>query len=221
MDGFTASGEDFPWRELAHTRRSALMDDAGPNERHATIAPMRIDRLTGIVDAARQVASPNCDERPAGVAAELIVLHGISLPPGRFGGDAIDRLFTNALPPEEHPYFREIAGLRVSSHLLIRRDGELVQYVALHRRAWHAGDSCYRGRRTCNDFSIGIELEGVDDMPYADAQYARLAETLRALFTTYAELDRRRIVGHCDIAPGRKTDPGAAFDWPRLYRSLD
>ena len=182
---------------------------------------MRIDGRTGIVDVARQVASPNCDDRPAGVAADLIVLHGISLPPGHFVGDAIDRLFTNALAPEEHPYFREVAGLRVSTHLLVRRDGEVVQYVPLHRRAWHAGESCYRGRRACNDFSIGIELEGTDDAPYADAQYARLAETLRELLATYPVLDRRRIVGHCDIAPGRKTDPGPAFDWPRLYRSLD
>jgi AmpD protein len=182
---------------------------------------MRIDGRTGIVGAARQVASPNCDDRPAGIAADLIVLHGISLPPGHFVGDAIDRLFTNALPPDEHPYFREIAGMRVSTHLLIRRDGELVQYVPLHRRAWHAGESCYRGRRACNDFSIGIELEGTDDAPYAEVQYARLAETLRALLATYPALDRRRIVGHCDIAPGRKSDPGPAFDWRRLYRSLD
>jgi AmpD protein len=182
---------------------------------------MRIDGRTGIVDAARQVASPNCDDRPAGVAADLVVLHGISLPPGHFAGDAIDRLFTNTLAPGEHPYFREVAGMRVSTHLLIRRDGELVQYVPLHRRAWHAGESCYRGRRACNDFSIGIELEGTDDLPYADAQYARLAEALDALLATYPALDRRRIVGHCDIAPGRKTDPGPAFDWLRLYRSLD
>src|SRR5262245_4540721 len=140
---------------------------------------MRIDRKSGIVVGARQVPSPNCDDRPAGVEPELIVLHGISLPPGRFGGDAIDRLFTNALPAAEHPYFREIAGLRVSSHLLIRRDGELVQYVPLHRRAWHAGESCYCGRNACNDFSLGIELEGADDTPYADAQYECLAKVVR------------------------------------------
>jgi len=181
---------------------------------------MRVDADTGIVTEARQVPSPNCDDRPAGVAPDLIVLHGISLPPGRFGGDAIDRLFTNTLAPEEHPYFREIAGMRVSSHLLIRRDGDVVQYVPIHRRAWHAGESCYCGRRVCNDFSVGIELEGTDDTPYADAQYVRLAETIPALIAAYPTLHRRRIVGHCDIAPGRKTDPGESFDWQRFYRTL-
>ena len=182
---------------------------------------MRIDRKNGIVAGARQVASPNCDDRPAGVEPELIVLHGISLPPGEFGGDAIDRLFTNTLPPAAHPYFEQVAGLRVSSHLLIRRDGELVQYVPLHRRAWHAGESCYCGRNTCNDFSVGIELEGTDDVPYADAQYERLAQLIPALIAAYPSLHRRRIVGHCDVAPGRKTDPGPSFDWQRFYSLLD
>jgi AmpD protein len=179
-----------------------------------------VDRARGVVEGARQVASPNCDDRPAGAAVELIVLHGISLPPGEFGGAAIDALFTNRLDPDAHPYFREIAGRRVSAHLLIRRDGEAVQYVPLHRRAWHAGDSCYRGRRACNDFSIGIELEGTDETPYADRQYARLGALVHALLAAYPTLHRRRIVGHCDIAPGRKTDPGPAFDWQRLYRLL-
>ena len=182
---------------------------------------MRIDRKNGIVAGARQVASPNCDDRPPGVEPELIVLHGISLPPGQFGGDAIDRLFTNTLPPAAHPYFEQVAGLRVSSHLLIRRDGELVQYVPLHRRAWHAGESCYCGRNTCNDFSIGIELEGTDDVPYADAEYERLAQLIPALIAAYPSLHRRRIVGHCDVAPGRKTDPGPSFDWQRFYGLLD
>jgi AmpD protein len=182
---------------------------------------VKIDRVTGIVAGARQVASPNCDERPAGAAPELVVLHGISLPPGEFGGDAIDRLFTNTLDPDAHPYFREIVSLRVSSHLLVRRDGEVVQYVPLQRRAWHAGESCWCGRRACNDFSVGIELEGTDDTPYTDAQYARLTRLLHALFAACPSLNRRRIVGHCDIAPGRKTDPGPSFDWPRLFRSLD
>jgi len=182
---------------------------------------MRIDRNNGIVAGARQVASPNCDDRPPGVEPELIVLHGISLPPGQFGGDAIDRLFTNTLPPAAHPYFEQVAGLRVSSHLLIRRDGELVQYVPLHRRAWHAGESCYCGRNTCNDFSIGIELEGTDDVPYADAEYERLAQLIPALIAAYPSLHRRRIVGHCDVAPGRKTDPGPSFDWQRFYSLLD
>jgi len=182
---------------------------------------MRIDRKNGIVAGARQVASPNCDDRPPGVEPELIVLHGISLPPGQFGGDAIDRLFTNTLAPAAHPYFEQVAGLRVSSHLLIRRDGELVQYVPIHRRAWHAGESCYCGRNACNDFSVGIELEGADDLPYADAQYDRLAQLIRALIAAYPSLHRRRIVGHCDVAPGRKTDPGPSFDWQRFYGLLD
>jgi AmpD protein len=181
---------------------------------------VKIDRDSGIVAGARQVSSPNCDDRPAGVVPELVVLHGISLPPGEYGGDAIDRLFTNTLDARAHPYFREIASLRVSSHLLIRRDGEVVQYVPIGRRAWHAGESCWYARRTCNDFSVGIELEGTDDVPYTDAQYARLVELLRALFAAYPSLHARRIVGHCDIAPGRKTDPGPAFDWRRLYRLL-
>jgi AmpD protein len=181
---------------------------------------VEIDRESGIVGGARQVASPNCDDRPAGVAPELVVLHGISLPPGEYGGDAIDRLFTNTLDPDAHPYFRAIASLRVSSHLLIRRDGEVVQYVPIQRRAWHAGDSCWYARRACNDFSVGIELEGTDDTPYTDAQYARLVELLRALFAACPSLNRRRIVGHCDVAPERKTDPGPSFDWLRLYRAL-
>jgi len=194
----------------------AESDNSGTGYNHV----VKIDRDSGIVTSARQVASPNCDDRPAGVDPELIVLHGISLPPGEFGGDAIDRLFTNTLDRDAHPYFREIVSLHVSSHLLVRRDGTLVQYVPIHRRAWHAGESCWCGRRGCNDFSVGIELEGTDETPYADAQYTRLVELLRALFATYPSLHRRRIVGHCDIAPGRKTDPGPSFDWPRLYRDL-
>jgi N-acetyl-anhydromuramoyl-L-alanine amidase len=181
---------------------------------------MRIDPLTGLVVDARQVASPNCDDRPQNAVPELIVLHGISLPPGQYGGDAIDRLFTNCLDPAAHPYYRELAALHVSSHLLIRRDGELVQYVPLHRRAWHAGESCFRGRPACNDYSVGIELEGTDDSPYDDAQYTRLAEVVQALLGCYPTLDRRRIVGHCDVAPARKSDPGPAFDWGRLQRML-
>ena len=178
---------------------------------------MRIDRNNGIVAGARQVASPNCDDRPAGVEPELIVLHGISLPPGEFGGDAIDRLFTNTLPPAAHPYFEQVAGLRVSSHLLIRRDGELVQYVPCELRAWHAGQSQWKGRERCNDFSIGIELEGTDELPYSDEQYTTLSDLVLALFERYGTLD---LAGHSDIAPGRKTDPGPAFDWKRLLNSV-
>lgn len=180
----------------------------------------RIDTATGLLDAARQVASPNCDERPAGVAPDLIVVHGISLPPGEFGGPWIDRLFTNTLPPGEHPYFAEVADRKVSSHLLIRRDGEVVQYVPFQRRAWHAGVSQYRGREKCNDFSVGIELEGSDDLPYEPAQYRALGESIAALCAAYPTLSLERIAGHSDISPGRKTDPGDVFDWQRLRALL-
>jgi N-acetyl-anhydromuramoyl-L-alanine amidase len=165
----------------------------------------------------RFVASPNHDERPAGEAPTLLVLHSISLPPGEYGGDAIERLFTNRLDPSTHPYFREIEGLRVSSHFLVRRDGELVQFVAVERRAWHAGESRWRGRARCNDFSIGVELEGTDDGPFEAAQYATLAALIGAL---RARLPLRALAAHSDIAPGRKTDPGPGFDWARLFADL-
>ncbi len=181
---------------------------------------MRVDLASGLLDAARQQPSPNCDARPAGVTPDLIVIHGISLPPGEYGGPWIDALFTNTLDPAVHPYFRDIHQLRVSSHLLIRRDGELVQYVPLHLRAWHAGVSCHDGRERCNDFSIGIELEGSDDGPYEAVQYQVLGEAIRALRTAYPSLAAGQIVGHSDIAPGRKTDPGPCFDWPRLLALL-
>jgi AmpD protein len=182
---------------------------------------LRIDTAAGLLPAARQVISPNCDDRPPGVTPDLIVVHGISLPPGEFGGPWIDRLFTNTLPPQQHPYFAAVADRKVSSHLLIRRDGELVQYVPVQRRAWHAGVSQYRGRDRCNDFSIGIELEGTDDSAYEPAQYRVLAETILALCDAYPTLSREHIAGHDDIAPGRKTDPGLAFDWPRLRALLE
>jgi AmpD protein len=143
----------------------------------------------------------------------LLVLHAISLPPGRYGGDAIERLFTNRLDPEAHPYFKEIQGLTVSSHFLVRRDGELVQFVPVHKRAWHAGASSWRGRSRCNDFSVGVELEGAEDDRFTAAQYASLASLLK-------KLRLREIAAHSDVAPGRKTDPGARFDWPRLLASL-
>ena len=170
-----------------------------------------------MIAGARQLPSPNHDDRPPGTVVDLLVIHGISLPPGEFGGPWIDRLFTSTLDPEAHPYFRKIAGLKVSSHLLIRRGGELVQYVALHKRAWHCGTSCFNGRERCNDFSIGIELEGSDDVPYARAQYVRLAEVIDLIRAAFPAIAPERIVGHSDIAPGRKTDPGPAFDWPRLH----
>jgi AmpD protein len=182
---------------------------------------VEIDPVTHRLRGARRVDSPNFDERPEGCAPELIVIHGISLPPGSYGGTAIERLFTNRLDPGEHPYFREIAALRVSSHLLIRRDGEVVQYVPFDKRAWHAGDSCFRERRACNDFSIGIELEGQDEEPYAAVQYERLSEVVAALLRTYPGLSPQAIAGHSDIAPGRKTDPGPAFDWAAFRARLE
>jgi len=181
---------------------------------------MRVDPESGLLTGARQLTSPNCDERPAGREPELIVIHGISLPPGQYGGPWIDALFTNTLDPDVHPYFADIYQLKVSSHLLIRRDGEVVQYVPFHRRAWHAGVSSYEGRERCNDFSVGIELEGRDDEPYEAAQYTRLAEVIDALERAYPHLSRERMVGHSDIAPGRKTDPGPAFQWPKLHALL-
>jgi AmpD protein len=165
----------------------------------------------------RLVNSPNCDERPAGTEITLVVLHSISLPPGEYGGDAIERFFTNRLDPAGHPYFREIASLHVSSHFLIRRDGEVVQFVAPEKRAWHAGASSWRGRERCNDFSVGIELEGTDDTPFEEAQYRSLVDLLHSL---KQQLPLRDIAGHSDVAPGRKTDPGARFDWPRLLAAL-
>jgi AmpD protein len=174
----------------------------------------------GLIRPAVQCPSPNQDDRPDGAQPELIVLHGISLPPGSFGGPYIEQLFTNCIDPNAHPFFEEIADRHVSAHLLVRRDGGLVQFVPFGRRAWHAGPSSFRGRRCCNDFSIGIELEGEDETPYTDAQYSELARVLEVLLEAYPTLDTRRIAGHCDIAPGRKTDPGPAFDWLRLYDQL-
>jgi AmpD protein len=169
----------------------------------------------GFATTARRIRSPNRDARPPGLPIDLVVVHGISLPPGEFGGEAIAKLFTNSLDPHAHPYFASVAGLRVSAHFLIRRDGELVQFVGCNDRAWHAGASSWKGREHCNDFSIGIELEGTDALAYAAAQYTMLARLVRVLRRAYPIAD---VVGHCDIAPGRKTDPGPAFDWARLAR---
>lgn len=181
---------------------------------------MNIDGTTGLLDIARQCPSPNHDDRPAGCVPELIVLHNISLPPYEFGGDGIDRLFTNQLDPTAHPFFAEICHLRVASHLLIRRQGEIVQYVPFHKRAFHAGVSSYRGRERCNDFSIGIELEGTDFVPFSDAQYRQLVSLLPHLVRAYPTLGLQHITGHEHIAPGRKTDPGPFFDWQRLSSAL-
>jgi AmpD protein len=162
---------------------------------------------------ARRIDSPNFDERPPGEPVSLIVVHAISLPPAQFGSEDIVRLFTNTLDPDAHPYFAQISALRVSAHFLIRRDGELIQFVSCHQRAWHAGVSCWDGRQRCNDFSIGVELEGCDEQVFEDAQYASLVELIEMLRANYPV---KAIVGHCDIAPGRKTDPGPCFDWRRL-----
>ena len=161
----------------------------------------------------RFVASPNCDERPDGAAIDLLVIHAISLPPGDFGGPAIEALFTNRLDPAGHPYFPGIASLRVSSHFLVRRDGAIVQFVPCAKRAWHAGASSWDGRERCNDFSIGVELEGTDEVAFEDAQYASLAALTDALAGAYP---LRLVAGHSDVAPGRKTDPGPCFDWGRF-----
>ena len=171
----------------------------------------------GCVDAARYLASPNCDERPPGEAVTLLVIHNISLPPGEFGGDGVVRLFTNELDYAAHPYYRSLADVRVSAHFLIRRSGELLQFVPCAKRAWHAGESAWCGRSRCNDFSIGIELEGADDVPYAESQYRVLAQLTRVLQSAYPIAD---IAGHCDVAPARKTDPGPSFDWARFRSSI-
>jgi len=171
----------------------------------------------GWLQGVRRVESPNCDERPAGTEISLLVVHSISLPPGEYGGDAIERLFTNRLDPGAHPYFREIEGLKVSAHFLVRRGGEIVQFVPVQARAWHAGVSAWRGRSACNDFSIGVELEGTEDTPFADAQYASLTALVQAL---RASLPLRDVAAHSEVAPGRKTDPGVQFDWSRLLAAL-
>lgn len=180
---------------------------------------MNVDLTSGLLDSARYCPSPNWSERPAGMSIDLIVIHGISLPAGEFGGPWIDQLFTNSLQIDAHPSFTSLEGLRVSSHLLVRRDGAVVQYVPFHKRAWHAGASCWRGRERCNDFSIGIELEGYDDISYDAAQYRTTAAVVHALRAAYPSLLPDAIAGHNDVAPERKTDPGEAFDWV-LFRSL-
>jgi len=179
-----------------------------------------VDKATGLLEPAVQCLSPNRDARPGSADASLIVIHGISLPPGKFGGPEIEALFTNTLDWDAHPYFGEIRGMEVSAHLLIRRDGAVVQFVPFTERAWHAGESCFRGQHRCNDFSIGIELEGEDETPYDDRQYPVLQAVINALCTAYPGISAREVAGHCDIAPGRKTDPGPAFDWFRLYDGL-
>jgi N-acetyl-anhydromuramoyl-L-alanine amidase len=184
------------------TRREALTIDAG----------------RGLVEQARQVPSPNQDARPPGASIDLIVVHGIGLPPGEFGGPWVEALFLNRLPAEVHPFFRTLEGLKVSAHVFVRRDGSMLQFVPFHARAWHAGASSWRHRTACNDFSVGIELEGADEVPYEPVQYEVLAQLVAVLRLTYPTLARDAIVGHSEVAPGRKTDPGPGFDWSQLGR---
>ncbi|MGA8862423.1 MAG: 1,6-anhydro-N-acetylmuramyl-L-alanine amidase AmpD [Gallionella sp.] len=176
---------------------------------------MRVDD-SGLLSGCEYIPSPNCDERPAG-AIELLVIHNISLPPGEFGGDAVQRLFTNTLDPNAHPYYAAIAGLKVSAHFFVRRDGHIIQFVPCLMRAWHAGESCWQGTTRCNDFSLGIELEGTDAVPFTEAQYAALKRLTMALRAAYPI---RGIAGHSDIAPRRKTDPGPHFDWANFLAGL-
>jgi N-acetyl-anhydromuramoyl-L-alanine amidase len=196
-----------------YTQRNNSLDDA-------STASFTIDLDRGLLREARQCPSPNQDTRPAGLAPGLVVIHGISLPPGVFGGPQIEQLFQNKLDWNAHPYYAEIRGLQVSAHLLIRRVGEMVQFVPFDRRAWHAGESTFRGVARCNDYSIGIELEGDDRTDYTDQQYAAIVGIVIALMQAFPGLDTRHIAGHCDIAAGRKTDPGPAFDWLRLYDGI-
>jgi len=181
---------------------------------------MHIDPETSLLGDARQVPSPNCDARPGDSPVDLLVIHAISLPAGEFGGPWVDALFCNRLDPAAHPDFVDICQLTVSAHALIRRNGEVIQYVPFRQRAWHAGQSRFQGRECCNDFSIGIELEGCDNKPFETIQYQKLAQLTCALMQTYPAIKPGNIVGHSDIAPGRKTDPGPCFDWEQLRQLL-
>ncbi|VAW91530.1 1,6-anhydro-N-acetylmuramyl-L-alanine amidase [hydrothermal vent metagenome] len=181
----------------------------------------KIDQPTSLLLDCLYIPSPNCNDRPDPTDISLIVVHGISLPAGQFGGPYIEQLFTNRLDVQQHESFRDLENLKVSSHLFIRRDGQLIQFVPFDKRAWHAGESRYEGRENCNDFSIGIELEGTDNQPYEDVQYQQLSTVIKALLKHYPALGHQHIIGHSDIAPGRKTDPGPAFDWAKLAHVLD
>lgn len=170
----------------------------------------------GLLTTARFVVSPHCDTRPENTPIDLLVIHNISLPPAEFNNDHIENFFRGKLDHSAHPYFETIQSLRVSSHLLIKRTGEIIQFVPFTQRAWHAGQSSFQGRERCNDYSIGIELEGTDELAYEKIQYKKLAEVIKTLQKVYPNITRERIVGHSDIAPGRKTDPGDSFDWNYL-----
>lgn len=185
----------------------------------ARVNALALDAARGLLLGARQVPSPNHDARPPGTVIDLLVVHGISLPAGCFRGRAVEALFCNRLDPQAHPDFAPLAGLCVSAHVFVRRGGTVIQFVPFTERAWHAGVSCWQGRERCNDFSIGVELEGSDRHPYTGAQYCRLAQLCRLLMAAWPALRPERIVGHSDIAPGRKTDPGPHFDWAH-FRAL-
>ena len=181
---------------------------------------VKLDENAQWLENVRRVPSPNCDDRPGRTDICLLVIHGISLPPGEFGSSCIEQLFCNTLDTGAHPCFAQLKDLEVSAHLLIDRKGDIVQFVPFHKRAWHAGQSVFNGREHCNDFSIGIELEGADDVSYEAIQYEVLAQVITELQQVWPALAGANIRGHCHIAPGRKTDPGPAFDWDRLYSLL-
>ncbi len=181
---------------------------------------LRIDEQGEWLEGVRKVISPNCDQRSDDVEIDLLVIHSISLPPDEFGGDYIDQFFTNTLDQEYHPYFKEIVSLRVSAHMLINREGVMTQYVPFTQRAWHAGESKFEGRTNCNDYSIGVELEGCDDKGFTQVQYATLVNITGAITQFWPKINKQRIAGHCHIAPGRKTDPGLTFNWDEYYLSL-
>lgn len=181
---------------------------------------MHVEKRTGLISSAQYFESPNQDERPE-PDISLLVIHGISLPPGEFFGDDIKDFFLNRLDVQKHPFYQTLATLKVSSHLVIRRDGRIWQFVPFSKRAWHAGVSQFQARSQCNDFSIGIELEGMDTVPYSDAQYRALADCTKAILNTYSSITKERIVGHEHIAPGRKTDPGPSFNWKHYFTLID
>ncbi len=185
-----------------------------------TTPKLHVDDHGEWLKGARKVISPNCDQRPENAEIDLLVIHSISLPPDEFGGDYIDQLFTNCLDPDYHPYFAKIALHRVSAHILINREGKPTQYVPFNQRAWHAGESEFEGRSNCNDFSIGIELEGCDSKDFTQAQYEMLVNITGAITQFWPKITRERITGHCSIAPNRKTDPGPSFKWDDYYSSL-
>ncbi len=199
-------------------RLMVQFDDLSRNREFTILMPSAITIAKGMASGARYLPSPNCSDRPNDVAIDTLIIHNISLPPGQFATGYIDQLFCNSLDCSAHEYFEQLKDTRVSAHLLIERTGAMVQYVPFHKKAWHAGVSEFDGRQACNDFSIGVELEGTDDEPFMPIQYEQLISLTKALMQTYQQITRDRIVGHSDVAPGRKTDPGPCFDW-HYYRS--